>query len=72
MAAAASALDSNRWHAHTPLAGAWEALLAQAARRAELSAGEDPQKRRAKLARWLQYRGHSWDTVKRLLREVGL
>lgn len=28
--------------------------------------------RRAKLARWLQYRGHNWDTVKRVMREVGL
>jgi hypothetical protein len=36
----------------------WRQLVEQARRRADLSRGEDLQKRRAKLARWLQYRGH--------------
>ena len=50
----------------------WEQLVRQAARRAELSQGERPDKRRAKLARWLAYRGHGWDTVRQVLKEVGL
>ncbi|GBF88994.1 hypothetical protein Rsub_01493 [Raphidocelis subcapitata] len=49
---------------------AWAQLLEQARRRADMSRGEDIMKRRAKLARWLQYRGHNWDTVKRVMREA--
>lgn len=53
-------------------AGAWKALLREAERRAEATKAEPRDKRRAKLARWLQYRGHGWDTVKDVMRELGL
>ncbi|KAI8468890.1 MAG: regulatory protein RecX [Monoraphidium minutum] len=51
---------------------AWEQLVEQARRTVERTEGEDSHKRRAKLARWLQYRGHGWDTVKKVMKEVGL
>jgi SOS response regulatory protein OraA/RecX len=45
-----------------------EAARAQARRSAGLAA--DPRKRRARLARWLAARGHGWDTVAAVLKEV--
>ena len=51
----------------------WRALVAAAreqARRSESLA--DLEKRRARLSRWLAARGHCWDTVSAVMREVGL
>eukprot|EP00877_Chromochloris_zofingiensis_P006730 jgi/Chrzof1/230/Cz01g08030.t1 len=51
---------------------AWSELIEAAQRHANTSAGQPVDKRRAKMARWLQYRGHDWATVKRVLKELGL
>lgn len=50
----------------------WRALVAASREQARRSESVAPEKRRARLARWLAARGHSWDTVTALVREVGL
>jgi regulatory protein len=50
----------------------WRALVAAAREQARRSESADPEKRRARLYRWLASRGHSYDTVSALVREVGL
>lgn len=54
-------------------AARWRALVAAAREQARRSESEpSAEKRRARLGRWLAARGHSWDTVSALAREVGL
>lgn len=53
-------------------ADVWAALVEEVGRRADLVTDPDPHKRRAKLARWLASRGHSWDVAKQVFKELGI
>ncbi|KAF6256025.1 RecX family-domain-containing protein [Scenedesmus sp. NREL 46B-D3] len=50
----------------------WEHLVEVCRRRAELTRMEPQQKRRAKLAGWLQRRGHTMSTIFRIFEAVGI
>lgn len=65
------AIDGGAGGGSSP-ASRWRALVAAAREQARRGEALAPDKRRARLARWLAARGHSWDTVAALVREVGL
>ncbi|WIA18771.1 hypothetical protein OEZ85_003456 [Tetradesmus obliquus] len=50
----------------------WQQLVEMCRRRAELTRTEPQQKRRAKLASWLQRRGHTMSTIFRIFDDVGI
>jgi len=47
-------------------------VLETAQRQAHLTRGLPSETRRRRLVAWLQRRGHSWDTISSLLRELAL
>lgn len=55
------------WHAGLDLQ-----LLETAQRQAHLTKGMPSETRRRRMVGWLQRRGHSWDTISSLLREMAL
>ncbi len=53
-------------------AGLDQQLLASAQRQAQLTRGFPLETRRRRLVSWLQRRGHSWDTISAILRQLTL
>jgi hypothetical protein len=53
-----------------PAPAAEAELLAAARRQRELTAGLSPEARKRRLVGWLQRRGHPWETVGRVVRQL--
>ncbi|CAL8464146.1 g3681 [Coccomyxa elongata] len=74
--------DAHKLHVHTEDAESNDAtdsskrldlqLLESAHRQAHLTRGMPSETRRRRMVAWLQRRGHSWDTISSLLRELAL
>ena len=56
--------------APVPAAGLKQELVDSATRQAHLTRGSPPETRRRRLVAWLQRRGHSWDTISAILKEL--